>query len=91
MSDEGFRRIDRRSGKDRRSGVDTRSAEERQHVGERRTGQDRRTGLDRRRTQLPPAQDGASEALNSNSVDQKIDFLVRSSAQVVSALAENVG
>jgi len=88
MRDEGRSGIDRRLDKDRRSGVDARSAEERQLDGERRSGQERRAGLERRGAQLSPAEDAVSKVLSSSSIDEKIDFLVRSSAQVGSALAE---
>ena len=89
MRDEGRSGIDRRLDKDRRSGVDARSAEERQLDGERRSGQERRAGLERRGAQLSPAEDAVSKVLSSSSIDEKIDFLVRSSAQVGSALLKS--
>jgi hypothetical protein len=81
MSDSDTRPIIMRSLIDRRSGVDTGSVEELQRVGERRSG------LDRRQTTAPSAEDFARQALQTTSVEDKLNLLALAVVGLAATLA----
>ena len=66
---------------DRRSGLDARSVEEQQRVGERRSG------LDRRQTTAPSAEDFARQALQTTSVEDKLNLLALAVVGLAATLA----